>query len=167
MRSFASAGPGGSPSTWLIGFAVLLLLLGSAGASDTGGRYNALSHQMMCTCGCVQLLGECNHVGCPNSGPMLAALHTDLASGMGDHAILADFAARYGPEALASPRLTRFNQLAWVMPPLVLILGLLGAVLLLRRWRANGARRPARPHQPLTPQQTAVLERVRRETGEL
>ncbi len=153
--------------TWPGCLAILLLVLGSAGASDMGGRYNALNHQMMCTCGCVQLLGECNHVGCPNSGPMLAVLHTDLSSGMGDHAVLADFAARYGPEALASPLLTRFNQLAWVMPPLVLILGLLGAVLLLRRWRARGLLRPALPGKALTAQQASALERVRRETGEL
>lgn len=158
--------PGRAAHAGLSCVALLLLVGGSLGASDTGGRYNALSHQMMCTCGCVQLLGECNHVGCPNSGPMLAALHTDLSSGMGDHAILADFAGKYGPESLASPLLTRFNQLAWVMPPLVLILGLLGGTLLLRRWRAREPLVSASSSVPVTAQQAAALERVRREMGE-
>jgi hypothetical protein len=40
----------------------------SLGATDAGSRYNKISnHQLMCTCGCAQVLGECNHVGCPNS----------------------------------------------------------------------------------------------------
>lgn len=147
-----------------IGLLTLVMVLGSMGASDVGARYNALSHQMMCTCGCAQLLGECNHVGCPNSGPMLKMLQADLGSGMGDHAVLADFAGKYGPEALASPLLTRFNQAAWVAPPLVLILGLLGAFLVLRRWRERGGS-PAPAAVPV--QRSAALDRVRRETGEL
>ena len=147
-----------------ISLLTFVILLGSLGASDLGGRYNALSHQMMCTCGCAQLLGECNHVGCPNSGPMLKMLRADLGSGMGDHAVLADFAGKYGPEALASPLLTRFNQAAWVAPPLVLILGLLGAFFILRRWRERGG---SPPLQPVPVQQSSALDRVRRETGGL
>jgi cytochrome c-type biogenesis protein CcmH/NrfF len=154
----------------------LMLALGvmlvTMGASDIAGRYNALSHQMMCTCGCAQLLGECNHVGCPNSPGMLAALHTDLAGGMSDHAVLVDFEHKYGPTALASPMLTRFNQAAWVVPPAVLILGILGALLLLRRWREDRlATQPAASDAataPLTPQQAAArartLAQIRRET---
>lgn len=146
----------------LLAAAVMLL---SMGAADIAGRYNALNHQMMCTCGCVQLLGECNHVGCPNSPVMLANLHKDISSGMSDHAILVDFQEKYGPTALASPLLTRFNQTAWIMPPAVLILGLLGAWMLLRRWREGGraAAVAAREHVP-SAQETAALERIRRET---
>ena len=143
-------------------------LAASLGASDIHARYTSLNHQMMCTCGCAQILGECNHMGCPNSGPMLAMLHTDLSSGMSNHAILVDFEQRYGPTSLASPLLTRFNEAAWVVPPAVLILGLLGALLLLRRWRESGraAAAVAPGRQPLTPEQQAVLARVRRETGD-
>ncbi len=153
----------------------LLLAMGTAvagtGASDMAGRYDALSHQMMCTCGCAQLLGECNHVGCPNSPGMLAKLHTDLAGGMGDRAILVAFEQEYGPTTLASPMLTRFNEAAWVVPPAVLILGLLGALLLLRRWK-EGAQAAARVAQaPLSPARTEALAgamaKVRRETGDV
>lgn len=144
--------------------AVGVMLL-STGAADIGGRYNALNHQMMCTCGCVQLLGECQHVGCPNSPGMLANLHKDLSSGMSDHAILVDFQQKYGPTALASPLLTRFNQTAWIVPPAVLMLGLLGAWLLLRKWREGGraAAAASREHIP-SAQEAAALARIRRET---
>ncbi len=144
----------------------LALLVGGTGASDLAGRYGALSHQTMCTCGCAQILGECNHVGCPNSTRMLRTLHTDLAGGMSDHAVLVAFAQEYGPTALASPLLTRFNETAWVVPPAVLILGLLLAVALLRRWRDN-AGVPVERGPALTGAQTAALARVRRDTEEL
>lgn len=157
-------------AAWRLVLSVLLAcgLAASMGAADIGGRYEALSHQTMCTCGCAQILGECNHVGCPNSSDMLKTLHTNLAGGMSDHAILVAFEQEYGPESLASPMLTRFNQAAWIVPPAVLILGMLGALLLLRRWREHGAaaNRAAEPHRPLTDQQIAALDRVRRETGE-
>jgi len=39
---------------------VLLLL----GAGDNSRRIDRLGHQMMCVCGCNQILLECNHVGC-------------------------------------------------------------------------------------------------------
>ena len=143
------------------------------GASDVAGRYNALNHQMMCTCGCAEILGECNHLGCPNAPGMLKTLSTDLSSGMSDHAILVAFEHEYGAASLASPMLTRFNQAAWVVPPAVLILGLLGSLLLLRRWRENGlavAKHATDAHRLLTPQQAetraGMLAKIRRETGD-
>ncbi len=139
------------------------LLLGVMGASNVAGRYNALSHQMMCTCGCAQILGECNHVGCPNSGRMLQKLHTDLSGGMGDRAILVAFGQEFGQEALASPMFTRLNEAAWVVPPAVLVLGMLGSLLLLRRWRD----RKSVAVSSGTPVDAALLARIRRETGEL
>lgn len=39
----------------------------SLGASDAGSRYVDLDHRLMCTCGCAEVLGECNHVGCTSS----------------------------------------------------------------------------------------------------
>ena len=57
----------------------------------------------MCTCGCAQLLGECNHVGCPSSGPMLNELSAAIASGATDQQILSSFAAKYGITVLAAP----------------------------------------------------------------
>ena len=49
-----------------------LVLLGvliavTAGAADSSARFEKDSHQLMCGCSCNQLLGECNHVGCPVS----------------------------------------------------------------------------------------------------
>ncbi len=156
------------PRQTILSFALAVgVALTGIGANDIAGRYNMLSHQMMCTCGCAQLLGECNHVGCPNSPGMLASLHTDLSGGMSDHAVLVDFEQKYGPTALASPLLTRFNQAAWVVPPAVLIFGMLAALLLLRRWKETHQAVPAAARKPLTSREADTLARIRRETGEL
>ena len=152
----------------LSAFFALGIVLGTTAAGNTAARTEALSHQMMCTCGCNELLGECNHVGCPNSGPMLIALRKDVAGGMSNQAVLAAFQQEYGPTVLASPLFTRFNHLAWVMPPAVLILGILLALVLLRRWKQNGlaAAELRHEHQP-TPHENATLNRIRRETEQL
>ena len=55
-----------------------ILIALTAGATDASARFDKDSHEMMCVCGCNQLLGECNHVGCPDSDSMrvqLAASH--------------------------------------------------------------------------------------------
>jgi cytochrome c-type biogenesis protein CcmH len=138
------------------------LAMGSMGAADNAVRYNELGHQMMCVCSCAQVLIECNHVGCPDSDSMLHMLRASLAKGDSDTTILEAFQSKYGPTVLAAPMLTRFNAIAWIVPPAVLALGLLGAVLLIRRWRL--VHRDKAPIVAYTPQQNATRERIRRET---
>src|SRR5215469_10403494 len=75
----------------------------SLGASDSSARYDHLNHQLMCSCGCGQVLGECNHVGCPASPVQLAELRTAMNSGKTDKEILDGFAAQYGMTVLAAP----------------------------------------------------------------
>lgn len=138
--------------------AVAVLTMGSA---STAVRYNDLGHKMMCVCGCNEILIECNHLGCPDSDQMLAELRTSIASGSSDDAILTAFQDKYGPTVLAAPMLTRFNVVAWVVPPAVLLLGIAGTVVLVRRWRQRAAEMPALPHPSNFP---AMRERIRRET---
>ncbi len=54
----------------------LLIVLGvfTMGAADTAARYNDLGHKLMCTCGCNEILLECNHIGCQVSAKMTAEL---------------------------------------------------------------------------------------------
>jgi cytochrome c-type biogenesis protein CcmH len=118
---------------------VALVVALSVGAGDASGRYDKLSHQIMCTCSCSELLGECNHVGCPDSPGMLDHLRSDVAQGSSDRTILIDFQTTYGPTALAAPRFTAFNHLAWILPPALLALGVLLVVLVVRRWRLHPA----------------------------
>lgn len=102
-------------------FAALALLLG---ATDANTRFDSLGHKLMCQCGCNQVLLECNHVGCTVSDRMRGELSGMIDRGDSNDTILKNFVQKYGPVVLAAPTATGFNRVAWIMPYLVLVLGL-------------------------------------------
>jgi cytochrome c-type biogenesis protein CcmH/NrfF len=140
----------------------------SMGATDASSRFNDLGHKLMCTCGCAQMLGECNHVGCPESGRMRNELSAAIAAGSSDKEILASFAAKYGATVLAAPTTHGFDLVAWIAPFAVFAAALLGTILLVRRW-ANlsvGKTQTAIPDPANEdPADRARREKIRRETG--
>ena len=138
-----------------------LPLAAALGASDTAARFDQDSHQLMCVCGCNELLGECNHMDCPDSPVMRAELSASLARGDSDDAILHQFQGQYGPAVLAAPRFTRFNHLAWIVPPLALFLGVGATLLIVRKWKMDAVPMPSAPN---IPDFGSVRDRVRRET---
>jgi cytochrome c-type biogenesis protein CcmH/NrfF len=135
-----------------------------AHASDTanGARYQKLSHAMMCPCGCNQLLGECNHVGCPDSDKMRSQLAASIDHGDDDTTIFRAFQDQYGPTALAAPMFTGFNRFSWFVPPIVLLLGIGGVFFIVRRWRPRAV---VMPTPASDPHRLVLEQRVRRETG--
>jgi cytochrome c-type biogenesis protein CcmH len=122
----------------------------------------------MCTCGCAQLLGECNHVGCQESGRERQELSDAIASGKTDQQVLDGFAAKYGATVLAAPPVHGFNLVAWIAPFAVFAAALLGTILLIRRWGGLGGKAQAPQADNLAaldPAERARRERIRRETG--
>jgi cytochrome c-type biogenesis protein CcmH len=109
------------------------------GAGDDSARFKDLGHRMMCTCGCGQVLLECNHVGCQSSDKMRNQLLTALDKGNNDDLILQGFVQEYGPTVIAAPTATGFNRVAWIMPFLVLALGIGFAVHIVRSWKDRPA----------------------------
>jgi cytochrome c-type biogenesis protein CcmH len=122
---------------------IVLLAVFTMGSADTAVRYNDLGHKMMCVCGCGQILIECNHLGCPDSDGELTELRAALSQGKGDTEILEAFQEKYGPTVLAAPMLTKFNLVAWFVPPIVLLLGIAGTIALVRKWRLRTVAMPA------------------------
>ncbi len=137
----------------------------SIGATDAGSRFNNLNHRLMCTCGCAEILGECNHVGCPNSTGELNELRSGIADGKNDKEILASFAVKYGAVVLAAPTTEGFDLVAWIAPFAVFGAALLGTVLLVRRWSVGATPMMADPDLAgADPDERARLETIRRET---
>jgi cytochrome c-type biogenesis protein CcmH/NrfF len=140
----------------------------SLGASESGARFDSLSHRLMCTCGCAQLLGECDHYGCPDRGQESNELNAAIAAGTSDQDIFTSFVTKYGATVLAAPTTHGFDLVAWIAPFLVLAAGLLGTVLLVRRWKIDPAATPgaAVSSSPanLAPDASALREKIRRET---
>ena len=108
------------------------------GAGDDA-RFNKLGHSMMCTCGCGQVLLECNHVGCQSSDKMRNELTASLNRGDNDDLILQGFVQNYGPTVIAAPTATGFNYVAWVMPFVALALGMAFVVMVVRSWKNKPA----------------------------
>lgn len=133
----------------------------STAASGSGERFESLGHKMMCICSCAQLLGECNHVGCPYSGNMRKELTAAIDAGTSDAEIMANFATKYGATVLAAPTTRGFDLVAWIAPVAVFAAALLGTILLVRRWSIDRDKAPVRASDPAM---VALRERIRRET---
>jgi cytochrome c-type biogenesis protein CcmH/NrfF len=138
----------------------------SMGATDAGSRYTGISHQLMCTCSCAQILGECNHVGCPNSSGELDELRTGIANRESDQQILDSFVVKYGAVVLAAPTTHGFDLLAWIAPFAVFGAALLGTILLVRRWSADRPLGAATAPAAIDPAERQRREQIRRETGD-
>ncbi len=143
--------------------AVLVLLL--AGAGDDDARFDKLGHQMMCVCGCSQVLLECNHVGCEYSERMRGELTAALQRGDNDSLVLQSFVQKYGPTVLAAPTTTGFNRIAWIMPFVVLTLGVALVIVLVRLWRRRV--QPLAVAAGVSPAQLDELRRRARQETEI
>jgi len=98
-----------------------------------------LGQKLMCVCGCNQILGSCNHVGCTYSHDMMKQLEERIARNEPDDLTLQAFVQEYGPTVLSSPPAKGFNRVAWIAPivfPLVALVLLWDVV---RRWKHKGA----------------------------
>jgi cytochrome c-type biogenesis protein CcmH len=147
---------------------VTVVMLG-AGKS----RFDRLGHELMCSCGCGQILLECNHVGCVDSARMIPELHAQLDSGKSDTEVLQWFEAKYGATILAAPIRGGFDNAAWIVPAVIFILATLGTFAIVWLWKrrtlalagAAGLTGPdnVAPGEP-NPQDAELRERIRRET---
>ena len=120
-------------------FVLCLAVFALAGAGDPATRFNELGHQMMCICGCGQILLECNHVGCPDSDGMRNELMTAVTRGDSDSLVEQSFVQKYGPTVLAAPTTSGFDRTAWIVPFVALAMGLSIVVLVIRAWKNRPA----------------------------
>jgi cytochrome c-type biogenesis protein CcmH len=116
-----------------------LMVFAFLGAGDESARFNNLGHRLMCVCGCSQILLECNHVGCTYSDRMRGELIAGLDRGDNDDLTLQGFVQKYGPTVLAAPTASGFNRVAWIMPFLALVLGLLTTIFIVLAWKKRPA----------------------------
>ena len=122
---------------WLQAAALAVAVIVFMGAGDDSARFKDLGHRMMCACGCSQILLECNHIGCTYSDKMRDQLMAALDKGNNDDLILQGFVQEYGPTVIAAPSATGFNRVAWIMPFVVLALGIAFAVHIVRSWKSR------------------------------
>jgi cytochrome c-type biogenesis protein CcmH/NrfF len=142
---------------------VCLLAVVMLGATPDS-RFEKMGHEMICTCGCGQILLECNHVGCPVSPVMISELHSGIDGGGTDTSIFNWFETKYGATVLAAPIRGGFDNVAWIAPMAVFLLATIGTGFLVKMWSARSAQRRAVSAAGPVIGGDAVRERIRRET---
>jgi cytochrome c-type biogenesis protein CcmH/NrfF len=142
--------------------ATLLLSVSLLGAADPEVRFNKLGHDMICMCGCNQILVECNHVGCPVSPVMIGELRDQIDKGGPDNLIFNWFAAKYGATAIAAPMRGGFDDVAWITPLAVFFLATVGVAFLVTVWKKRNPPIALAPAGPSIDE--ATRNRIRRET---
>jgi cytochrome c-type biogenesis protein CcmH len=105
-----------------------------------------IGNKVYCLCGCVTALNHCPHENCPIKTEMHKIINADLAEGKTEQATIQDLVDHYGEKVLAAPPASGFNLTAWILPGLGLIVGLVLAIAIVRRWR-----RPALQAAPASP----------------
>lgn len=111
----------------------------SVARAQESAHAKELGQKLMCVCGCNQILGSCNHVGCTYSHDMMKELEDRIARNEPDDLTLQAFVQEYGPTVLSSPPAKGFNRIAWIAPivfPLVALVVLWDVV---RRWKHKSA----------------------------
>lgn len=147
---------------------VALLATVMLGAGSGADRFGRIGHNMMCVCGCGQVLLDCNHVGCPDSSRMIGELQQQLAGPNGagaDSLILNWFVAKYGATVLAAPIRGGFDTVAWIIPISLFLIATLGTAWVVRTWSRRRQLAPAGASYTTAPHaDAAVRDRIRRET---
>lgn len=103
-----------------------------------------VQQHLWCPCGCNQVLGSCNHIGCASAPPMRAEVRELLDQDLDPEAVLARFEDKYGPTIRTAPSTDGwFDLSAWLAPFAGLVVG--GAVLgvVVRRFRRQGQLAPS------------------------
>ena len=149
-----------------LGLLVLALLatLSLLGADGDQSRFIRIGHQMICMCGCNEILLECNHVGCQSSDKMRRQVMAGIERGDSDNQIQQSFAKEYGLTVFAAPLNSGFGRLAWITPFAVFFGALLLTAFVVRAWRLRPAAVHSRDADVPSPELLSFREQARKET---
>jgi cytochrome c-type biogenesis protein CcmH len=143
-------------------FRIIVILLGFLGGlqaapvPDIEEQTRAISAELRCV--------VCQNLSVADSPSemaqqMRASVREQLQAGKSPHEIKDFFVSKYGEWVLLAPTNTGFNRLLWWLPLTVLIIGVVAALLLARRWAARKAHRVAPEIDP------SVADRLRTEVN--
>lgn len=96
-----------------------------------------IGKELKCQCGCAYTVADCNMLYCHFRDPVNMDIEEMLDSGMGPGAILSALLDKYGKELSTEPPPVGFGAVGWVMPFVVLAMGLIAAPFIVQRWRKN------------------------------
>jgi cytochrome c-type biogenesis protein CcmH len=134
-------------------------------------RAKEIGMHLKCQCrGCDMSAGGCAHPGGSFSGPcetakaMLKEVDQHLAKGESEQQIIDAFVAEYGSTVYIEPPKHGFGLVAWIMPVVYTLGGLVLVGFILNKWRKHPV--TAAPAGPAVPNEKldSVRARIERET---
>jgi cytochrome c-type biogenesis protein CcmH/NrfF len=139
---------------------VLLIATASLAAADLESQARDVEGKLMAPCCGANTVRE------HDSGAamqMREEIRQMLADGRSEQEILDLYAAQYGDKILAMPEARGFNLVPYLVPMLLLVLGGVGLLIAMRRWRGGSAADAG--DRPLPKLDPAYLERLERDLG--
>lgn len=92
--------------------------------------------KLACLCGaCKNAVGDCPMMGCHYAIPGRERIEQMQSTGMEDQAIVDKFVEQQGLKALVVPPAEGFNLAVWVMPGVMILLGLYAIYIYIQRFR--------------------------------
>ncbi len=91
---------------------------------DISKDYKEACDRLVCQCGCNEQLSVCAMQNCSSATPMRAEIRERLQAGESVEQIVDSFVARIGKKVLSAPTMKGFDITAWIMPFIILCLGL-------------------------------------------
>jgi cytochrome c-type biogenesis protein CcmF len=132
----------------------------SVAPKEKSALQRQLEGEIMCPCGCRAPLNDCPMgPSCHGLQETVPKLEKMLAAGMNHDQVLAALVAEAGSQdVLMSPIDSGFNRLAWLFPYVVGATGLVGAVVVARRWSRQSGEPPAPTEGSENPELKTRLE---------
>ncbi len=119
---------------------VACLLVGQEGATLVTPSVRRVGMRLACLCTtCRNTVGDCAMLECGYCKPARLKIAQMQAEGKTDDEIVATFVKESGMQALASPPTSGFSLLAWVMPFVMIGLGLVAITWFVKRFGARRA----------------------------
>jgi cytochrome c-type biogenesis protein CcmH/NrfF len=131
--------------------ALLIAAPAAAPAVTPKTTRQAVAEGLTCQCGCGLTVANCNHPNCEFSVPAREKIDHLIAQGLNRVQIIAIFRAKYGEKVLSAPTTQGFNLLAWVTPPLAMVMGAMLVIFTISRWRAARPAPAPSGAPPITP----------------
>ncbi|MCX6591331.1 MAG: cytochrome c-type biogenesis protein CcmH [Acidobacteria bacterium] len=118
----------------------LVLVAWALGAQNASMMINPdvrrVGSKLACLCGsCKNTVGDCQMIGCGYSSPARTEIVKLASMGASDENVIAKFVQREGIKALAVPPSSGFNLSIWIMPIVMLMLGLYAIYVYIQRYR--------------------------------
>lgn len=101
--------------------------------------------KLACLCGaCKNAVGDCPMMGCHYSLPGRERIEQMQSAGMNDQAIVDKFVEQEGLKALVVPPTEGFSLAVWVMPGVMILMGLFAIYIYINRFRKPAPATPVR-----------------------